>query len=183
MKRTTTLTTCLVVALIACNAGAHDAPSGWLIGGSAVTAKLDREDNAIDDTSLGFKVFGQYKFNQWFGLEGSYYNSGDFESDATSAGGDRFELLYQGFALQGLGFVPLPLEGVEFFLKAGYHSFRVDSTLNGANTGDGSDSGVILGTGVSVHITEQMHFRTTVDWYDADLADMASIELGLEYRF
>jgi len=183
MKRMTIAVICSVIALIACDAGADPAPSGWLIGGSAVTAGLKRDDNVVDDTSIGFKLFGQYKFNSWFGLEGAYCRSGAFASNATSADGDNFELVYQGFMFQGIGYVPLPWEEVEFFLKGGYFTFNVDSTINSSNSGTGSDNGVAIGTGFTVHITESVHFRTSVDWYDADKSDLASIELGLEYRF
>ena len=183
MKRTITVVICAVIALIACDAGADEAPSGWLIGGSAVTASLKRDDNVVDDTSIGFKLFSQYKFNSWLGLEGAYYRSGEFQSSATSAGGEEFKLLYQGFMIQGIGYIPLPWEEVEFFLKGGYFTFRVDSAINSSNSGNGSDNGPVIGTGFTVHILERMHFRTSVDWYDTDKSDFASIELGLEYRF
>lgn len=183
MKRTMTLVICSVIALIACNAMAEDEDSAWIIGGSAVVAGLDRNDGAVDDTSIGARAFAQYKFNKWFGLEGFYYNSGEFQSSATSADGEEFKLVYQGFAGQGILYIPLPWEEIEFFLKGGYFTFRVDSTINGSNSGNGSDNGAMIGTGIAVRITESVHFRTSVDVYDADGADLASVELGLEYRF
>lgn len=183
MTRITTVAVCAVIAFLASDVFADEPAPGVLIGGSAVTAGLDRDDSTIDDSGIGFKLFGQYRLNSWLGLEGSYYNSGEFESNATSAGGNRFELLYEGFRIDAVGYIPLPWEQVEFFLRAGHFFFDVESKVNGSSTGTGGDNGVVLGTGIAVQVTDHLHFRTAVDWYDADLADLASIELGLEYRF
>jgi len=183
MNRTTILGICAVIAMIACDASADDSPSGWLVGGSAVTGWLKRDDDTIDDTSMGFKFFGQYRFNSWLGLEGAYYNSGNFSSSATSAGGESFDLLYQGFTLEGVAYIPLRWEQVDLYVRGGYFTFRVDSTLNGSNSGNGSDTGAVLGAGFGVGITERLSFRTAFDWYDADKADLRTVELGLEYHF
>ena len=175
----------IILAASATVVHAHepDNGAGWRIGGSAMVSTLNRDDNLLDDGQIGFKVFGQYKFNKWWGIEGSYYNSGEFQSDAISAGGSKVELLYQGFVGHGLFYVPLPWESLEWFVKGGYFAFNVDSKIDGANSGKGSDNGAVLGTGVSIHVTNAMHFRTSVDWYDADGADLWSVELGLAYLF
>ncbi len=183
MTRTKLIAILLSLAMIACNAHADGREGGWRIGGSAVTSQLKRDDGLIDDSRLGFKIFGQYKFNQWFGLEGAYYNSAEFSSDATSAGGANFELLYEGFLGQALLYVPLPWESLEFFLKGGYFTFDVDSKIDGVNTGKGSDNGAVVGTGLSIHVIEKLHFRTSFDWYDSDGAELWTVELGLAYLF
>lgn len=184
MRTTITSALWLVLAIAAVNAHAHEGDDpGWRIGGSAVTSQFERDDGLIDDGQLGFKLFGQYKFNSWLGLEGAYYNSGEFSSSATSAGGSKFELLYQGALGQFLLYVPLPWEPVEFFLKGGYFAFNVDSTIDGSNAGKGTDNGAVVGTGISIHVAEQMHFRTAFDWYDSDGAELWSVELGLAYTF
>jgi len=184
MTRTIIAAICLGIVFVSCNASAHEpGTAGWRIGGSAMTSQFERDDGLIDDGKLGFKLFGQYKFNDWLGLEGAYYNSAEFSSSATSAGGNRFDLLYQGALGQFLVYVPVPWESLEFFLKGGYFAFNVDSTFDGANAGSGTDNGAVLGTGISIHVMEQMHFRTAFDWYDADGAELWSVELGLAYTF
>lgn len=183
MKRTTKVAICLFIAVIASNANAHDANSGWQIGASVVTSELTRDDNIVDDSGFGFKLHAQYKFISWLGLEGAYYYSGEFSSDASSAGGDRVELLYKTFVVQGIGYIPLPWDEVELFVKAGFFDADVDSTINGANAGKGSDDGAVFGAGISVHVTENFHFRTDFDWYNASGADLWSVGLGLEYHF
>lgn len=186
MTRTTIGAILIGIVFIAGSAYAHDADdadSGWRIGGSAMTSELKRDDGLLDDGEIGFKLFGQYKFNSWLGLEGAYYNSGEFASSATSAGGSKVELLYQGGLGQVYGYIPMPWEGFELFVKGGYFAFNVDSKIDGSNSGKGSDNGAVVGTGFSIHVTPSMHFRTAFDWYDADGADLWSVELGLEYHF
>lgn len=181
MKTITTSVLALVLAIGA--ADAHEAVAGWRIGGSAMVSSLKRDDGLVDDSEIGFKVFGQYKFNRWLGLEGAYYNSGELASSATSAFGSKVDLLYQGGIGHALLFIPLAWESTEFFLKAGYFAFNVDSTIDGLSGGNGTDNGAAVGAGLSIHLTEKMHFRTTADWYDAEGADLWSFELGLEYLF
>ena len=184
MTRTIVVSMCLAVAVFSHVASAHNPEGpGWRIGGSAVASSLKRDDGLLDESQIGFKFFGQYKFNNWLGLEGAYYNSGEFSSSATSAAGTKVELLYQGALGQFYVYVPLPAEQVEFFLKGGYFAFNVDSKIDGVNSGKGTDNGAVLGTGFSVHVTKAMHFRTAVDWYDSDGADLWSFAIGLEYHF
>jgi hypothetical protein len=183
IKKISMATICLFGTVIAGNANAHDAKAGWQIGASAVTSELNRDDKIVDGSSIGFKLHAQYKFNSWLGLEGAYYYSGDFSSDASSAGGDKVQLVYKGVIIQGIGYIPLPWDEVQLFVKGGYFDSRVDSTINGANAGTGSDDGSVFGTGLSIHVTESFHFRTEFDWFNTNKADLWTVGLGLEYHF
>lgn len=183
MKRIIISVFWLNIAVFACTASAQDSPIGLQIGASAMTTHLDRDDKLVDNSEIGFKLFMQYRFNSWLGLEGSLYNSGELSSNATSAGNNDVELVYKGYTMQGIGYIPLPIEQLEFFLKAGYYQFDVDLTIDGASNGNGDDSGAMIGTGLSLKITDQFHFRTEFDWYDASDASLWSAGLGAEYHF
>ena len=166
-------------------AHAHDdknAP-GWRGGGSLMVSNLSRDDNIVDDGSVGFKIFGQYKFNKWVGLEAAFYDSGDFQSNATSADGKKVELVYRGLLGQALVYIPLPWESLEFLLKGGYYRFDIDSKIDSADIGTGDDDGGVFGAALSIHLTDAMHFRTGIDWYDTSDADLWSAEIGLEFLF
>ena len=58
-----------------------DDKTGWNAGLAATFAEYSFDSNQLDDSSAGFKVFGGYRFNKWFGLEGAYYDFGDFDED------------------------------------------------------------------------------------------------------
>ncbi|MDP6449679.1 MAG: outer membrane beta-barrel protein [Lentisphaeria bacterium] len=183
MKQTIMAACCLALAVLTCTASADDTGIGWHIGGSAVTAKLKRDDGLVNDTNVGYKLFAQYQFNSWFGLEGDFFNSGGISSNRLTANGAKVELVYKGFSLQGIAYIPVPWEDFEFFVKGGYFDFDVDSTIDGDDGGRGNDGGAKLGTGIAVRITESMNLRTEFDWFDTSGADFWTIGLGLEYRF
>ena len=182
MKQITIVATCLVIAFIAADVGAQDTVSGWQIGGSVVTSEFERDDGLIDNNSFGFKLHTQYRFNSWLGLEGAWYNSGEFSTDALTPQ-EEVDITYQGVQIQGLVYIPFPVEKLDFFVKGGYFNFDVDSTIAGDNSGSGSDSGAVLGTGFSLGITDSLHIRTEFDWYDTADAELWTVGLGLEYHF
>jgi len=184
MKTMITTAAWLAVLLTAGAAQAAEEENlGWRIGASAMVSTLDRSDGLIDDGTIGFKLFGQYKFTPWLGLEGAYYNSGEFASSAISADGAKVDLVYQGPIGKVLIYVPLPWESLEFFLNGGYYAFNVSSTIDDTNGGTGTDNGALFGGGLSIHVNDRMHFRSVIDWYDAQDADLWSVEVGLAYLF
>jgi len=183
MKRTTMVAICLALAFIASNASAQDdTKAGWQIGASVVTGLLKRDDDLIDNNAFGFRIFTQYRFNKWFGIEGSYYNSDDFSKDAIKPG-EPLDVLYRGPQIEGILYIPSPMEELDIFVKGGYFDFSVSSTIGGDNSSSGSDTGAVFGAGVALKITERMSFRTALDWYDVTDAELWTVDLGLEYHF
>jgi len=155
----------------------------WLIGASGVTSQFERDDGLVDDSTLGYRLFAQVAFNRWLAVEGAYFNTGDLSSNATSAGGSDVDLVYDGFTIQGVGYLPMPVEPLEWFVRAGVFNFDVDSTIDGEVGGRGSDTGAVVGTGVSLGLTERLHGRAAFDWFDTSGASLWTIGIGLEYRF
>ena len=182
MKRTAIAA---IFFLVACIANADNDNAGWRIGGGLAYSEFDRSDGLIDDSSVGFKVFAQYRFNSWIGAEGAYYNSSDFSGDTTPlAGGGEADISYKGFSLSAIGYVPLPGDRVDLFLKAGYVDFsNVKLKLDGADVNTRTEDGLTLGLGTSVRATDVIGLRAEFDWYDANAADLWSFSLGVEYRF
>ena len=181
-NRMTMLAICLVIAFIAADAGAQDAVPGWQIGGSVVTTQLDRDDGLIDNNGFGFKAHLQYRFNSWFGLEGAYYNSGDITTDAIPPG-EEVKLAYEGGLAQAIIYMPSLMDELDLFVKGGYFNFDVSSSIGNVSSGTGGDSGAVVGAGLSLKMTESMNFRTEFDVYDAQNANLWSLNLGLEYHF
>ncbi len=182
MKRTTMVAICLAIAFIAADAGAQESQTGWQVGGSVVTTQLNRDDGTIDNNGFGFKAHAQYRFNRWVGLEAAYFNSGDITTDAITPG-PEVTLVYKGGLAQAILYAPSLMDELDIFVKGGYYSFDVSRTNGGASGGTGSDSGAVLGAGISLKISDSMNFRTEFDVYDAQDASLWSANLGLEYHF
>ena len=182
MKRTAMAA---MLLLIAFGVNAEDDAGEWRIGGSVSFSDYDRDDRLIRDSSTGFKAHAQYRFNSWVGVEGAFYVSPDFEDDANpSAAGGEAETSYQGVTLHGIGYIPMPGDRVDFFVKGGYANFfDVDLKVDGSTVDSGSEDGITLGAGFAIEATDNVGIRIEYDWYDVSGADLYSIGIGAEYRF
>jgi OOP family OmpA-OmpF porin len=173
-----------LLALAAVPVHAADESAGWEVGAAGSFATYTWEDDAVDDSSTGLKLFGGYRFGKWLGAEGAYHNFGDFEADlipGSPAGENKVEV--DGFSLVGKLYIPVPSDTVTVFAKAGWYDFdqqRVeDDTVQDSN----SPSGLTAGAGVDVDISRSLRFRFEGDWFDVDDADLWSLNLGIAYVF
>lgn len=187
MKRMAIAAACFLATLSA------QAEGQWRVGAHAAFSDFEGDESfPVDDSTVGFKLTGQYKFNKWLGAEGAYYNSADFEEDLDpgSPGGD-VEISFKGFSISGIGYIPLPgnNDNIDLFGKVGYYDFDVDLTgalpgvTGGITTSLGHDDGLTVGGGTAVRISEKFGIRAEFDWYDIENSDMWAVAMGLEYRF
>ena len=174
-----------IFLMFACVANAADDAAQWRIGASIDYSDYERDDHQINDSGSGFKFFGQYRFNSWLGAEGAYYVSPDFSGDVTPlSGGGETDTSYQGLTLHGIGYIPIPGERFDVYIKAGYYNFfDVKLQIDGVTTDTGSEDGLALGFGSSVQATDQVGVRLEFDWYDIGGAELRTVGIGLEYRF
>ncbi|MFQ5635059.1 MAG: porin family protein [Gammaproteobacteria bacterium] len=174
-----------MLLMFACGALADDETAGWRVGGSLSFSDFERDDRVISDGGTGFKGFAQYRFNSWFGVEGDFYVSPEFQGDAAlvSAGGE-VETSYRGVSLNAIGYLPSPVERMDFYLKGGYFKFfDVNLAVDGANVDSGSEDGLALGIGTSIEARDNLGVRIEFDWYDVSGAELWTIDIGAEYRF
>lgn len=141
-------------------------------------------DKFIDDNSVGFKLYGQYQFDKWFGVEGAYHYSGDFEDKSKIASlPGKLKLSFSGFSAQGLLFVPMPSEDVQAFVKAGFYDFDDELSLDGSNLSSSKERGLVAGAGASIEVSEHLAIRADLDWFDAKAGDLLAMNLGLQWSF
>lgn len=159
--------------------------AGWRIGGALSYGDFERSDGSISDTSTGFKLFGQYRFNSLLGAEGAYYNSSDFSDDVTpNSPGGEVDTSYKGWSISAVGYVPLPGDRFDLFLKGGYVDFtNVKLKMDGVDLITRSEDGLTLGFGGAIKATDVVGIRIELDWYDTTGADLWTFNLGAEYRF
>ena len=160
----------------------------WRVGVAAAFTDFDGDASfPLEDSTTGLQIAAQYQFNSWLGAEAAYHNLGDFKSEVNNSG--QRKISFTGLSFSVLGYVPLPEEAsdkVDLFAKLGYFDLDVDVTADftgGLKSAAGHDTGLVVGLGVSVEISEDFGVRSGFDWYDVDNADLWSVVLGVEYRF
>ncbi len=180
------------LALAAVSVQAEDAErqGQWRLGAGAAFGQFETDDKIFDDSQVGFQFTGGYRFNNWFGIEGGYLNTGDFEVFVPAGqpgspipGGGTGEISYSGFHIGVIGFLPTPSEQVELFGKVGFYDFDGDLKVNGVTESSGSIDGAMIGGGATINIAERWAIRAEFDWFDVDAADLWTVILGGEYRF
>jgi len=173
-----------LLAVLALPAHAGPADAGWRVGGSVLFAEYSLDNNALDDSSIGFKGYGQYRFNENFGIEGAFLTTGDFDED-TSPGesGGEATVNATGFSLVAVGYLPFGTDNLQAFGKAGYYNVDQDLEIDSdPGTTRGAD-GITLGIGAEFAVARQVAVRLEGDWYDLDDADFWTVGLGVNYQF
>lgn len=200
-----------ILAVIASPSAIAD-EAGWYVGAnfgrSAATIDDERITSSLlsrgftttaiidDDRDTGYKVFGGYRFNRNFALEGGYFNLGQFGYTATTlpTGTLTGEIKLQGLNLDLVGIVPIT-EKFSAFARAGVNSAEAKDTFTGTgsvNVLDPNpskrDTNYKFGLGLQYDFTESFAMRAEVERYRIDDAvgnkgDIDLALLGLVYRF
>lgn len=164
---------------------------GGLIGGGFTSAVI-----ADDDRDTGYKLFGGYRFNRYFSLEGGYFDLGKFGFTASTIplGTLTGNIKIKGANLDLVGSLPLG-ERLSAFARAGVARAEARDTFTGTGlvrvlnpNPRKSDTNAKFGLGLQYAFTESLSLRTEVERYRINDAvgnkgdiDLASI--GLIYRF
>lgn len=191
------------------------AESGWL-GGISIgpsRAKIDNDRitsgllgsgltvTSIDDkqSSAGFKLFGGYKFNKNFAVEGGYFNLGRFGYTAHTAGPGSVtgRIKLQGVNLDAVGILPIT-EKFSALGRVGLAFMQTKDTFTGTGNGAAiaasnpepkkNATSVKVGLGVQYDLTDSLglrgeweHFRINDAVGNRGNVDMFSV--GLVYIF
>jgi len=102
--------------------------------GSGLTMTSIDEDNA----DVGYKLFGGYKFNKYFAVEGGYFNLGKFGFTATTTPPGTFtgSGKFQGLNLDAVGILPLS-QKFSAFGRVGYIYTETKDSFSGSGGGTG----------------------------------------------
>jgi len=165
-------------------AHAGTADPGWRVGGAVLFSEYSLDNDTIDDSSIGFKGYAQYRFGKYLGIEGGFLTSGEFEEDTNPAApGGKATITATGFSLDVVGYLPLTTENFQLFGKAGYYNIDQDLEIDGGNGTTRSADGLTGGVGAEFAVSENLAIRLEGDWYDLDSADFWTVGLGVNYQF
>jgi opacity protein-like surface antigen len=173
-------------------AQAGDDIPGWRAGAAATFGAFEGDDvpaaelgdKFINDNAVGYKLFAQYRFNEWLGLEGAYHMSGNFEdrsSDPILPG--KLELTFSGFSAQGLLYIPTTIDDFDAYVKAGVYDFDDELAIDGTTNSNSSERGLVAGAGFVFNLSETLAFRAEYEYFDADVGELTGVNLGVQFSF
>ncbi|WP_296055564.1 outer membrane beta-barrel protein [uncultured Amphritea sp.] len=132
----------------------------------------------IDEVDQGFKVFGGYRFNKNFSLEGFYADLGDAE---VSNGTVNIKAATDGYGLSAVGLYPVT-DQIDLFAKLGMFHWSVDATSNvDISLGDdGTDATYGIGAAYNM---ETVSLRAEFERFDIGGDDIDMISAGVQINF
>ncbi len=149
-----------------------------------------------DDRDTGYKIFGGYKVNKNFALEGGYFDLGKFGYSASTvpAGTLNGNIKLKGVNLEAVGILPINAK-FSAFGRVGMNYAEAKDSFSGTgavtvlNTNPSkSELNYKLGLGVQYDFTEAVGLRAEAERYRINDAvggkgDVDMFSLGLVYRF
>lgn len=191
---------------------ATPADNGWYLGLSLGESRAAIDDDRIrsglagsgfstttindDESDIGYKAFGGYKFNKYFALEGGYFNLGEFSFDATTvpAGNLTGRTQIQGVNFDALGMFPLT-QKLSALGRLGVQYANVEDEFRGSGALTVADStphkdaaNYKAGVGLQYDFTKRLAMRTEWERYRINDAvgnrgDVDLFSVGLLVKF
>ena len=162
-----------------------------LLGGGLATSSISN-----DDSDTGYKLFGGYKFNRNFAVEGGYFDLGRFGFAATTvpAGTLNGNIKLKGVNLDAVGILPIT-ENFSAFGRVGVNyaeardSFSGTGAVNVLNSNPSKrEANLKFGGGLQYDFTQSLGMRVEAERYRINDAvgskgDIDLVSVGLVYRF
>lgn len=211
-KKTILLTSMATLCALSCSAAFAEDTTGWYAGGDVGRSSATIANSRISaglagagltttsivdrDRSTGFKLYGGYKVNQNFALEGGYVDLGKFGFTANTlpAGTLNGDIRLKGLNLDLVGILPVT-DKFSVLGRVGATSLQARDSFSGTGAVGVSnpnpskrDTNYKVGVGVEYAVTDRLGVRAEVERYRVNDAvgnkghiDMVSV--GLVYHF
>jgi len=185
----TLLTALLVIGLSFSSLQAEDSKEGVYLGLGLSSTSLDDDgyDNTLDDKDNGVKLYGGYRFNDYFALELEFADLGSYSYTNSLYSSD---LDLTAFTVSAVGIYPVLDKQLDLFIMLGLGSINLD---------DGyfiNDNGGVARFGVGLAYTpkslQELSFRFGLEAYsftvetlggrDYDMT-VSSAYIGAQYNF
>jgi OOP family OmpA-OmpF porin len=175
----------LPIAILGCLllgpvAAAGDGYVGASLGQSSIDVSGQAASFQLDD--IGWKAYGGYKLFRWFGLEGSYMDTGNLDETQNDV---RVEANARVFSVSALGILPFTPRA-ELFAKVGAASWSAESSVT--ETGDPvkretSGTDFTWGVGLAWNFAERWGLRLELEYFTFENEDSRFGSLGIRYTF
>jgi len=180
--------------------------TGWYIGGNIGTSIANIDEAKItqnlisptytdDNNDIGLKIFGGYRLNEYFAIEGGFFNLGEFNYTlSTPTGVAHGGIKASGIYLDTIAFLPIQ-ENFWAFAKVGATYTYTQDSFNSSGSLYLTESfpkkeglNYKFGAGVEYAINDKVAVRLEVERYRvADAAcndgDIDVVSVGVTYKF
>lgn len=201
-----------IAAIASPQALAQNNDAGWYLGANVGQSRANIDDARItrsllgsgfssvvienDERDIGYKVFGGYRINQNFAVEGGYFDLGkfDFKASTVPAGTLNGDIKLRGFHIDALGMLPLT-EKFSVFGRVGVNYAEARDSFTGTGqvlvldpSPSKRQANYKAGLGLQYAFTDTLAMRAEVERYRINDAlgnrgDVDLISVGLVYRF
>lgn len=197
--RATKVFAAAVLALAGLVAASQASAQGFYLGASAGNSNIDDDittglitSGTVDGKSSGYKLFGGYQFNDYFGLDLAYVDLGKARYSGSYFGTPVADGTVEvwGLNMAVVGILPVN-PSFAVFGKVGLFAWEAkaeDVTLGLPFSDLATGTDFSAGLGMSFHFTRNLSAR--VEWerfgltgYDFDLGHVELLSLGMVYRF
>jgi OOP family OmpA-OmpF porin len=173
----------LIAAAIASMAGgAYAETTGFYMGGGVGVWNID-ESGIIEDTAMVARINGGYKFNEYFGIEGSYVHLAEVEDDSVLFAA---EAKLDGSAWEFSLRPSYPLtDRLEGYARLGWGTYDMEldvSVLNQSFNESESDDGFVWAVGSAWAMNESFNLYGEYSQPDTE-ADIYIMTFGATYNF
>jgi opacity protein-like surface antigen len=157
---------------------------GFYLGANYGYLRVGGDDNFDDDKDV-LEALAGYRFNQYFALEGSFIDFGDYGTNLAKVSTDGYTAAIKG---------TLPVsDSFSLFVKLGQLWSETDyRALNFSGSAD--DESLFVGGGLAFKLNNNMVINATYSVYDANMdfdnvddenfdTDFKQASVGIEYRF
>jgi len=149
-----------------------------------------------DDTDVGYKLYGGYRFHRYFAVEGGYFNLGKFDFAATTvpAGTLAGNVKVHGLNLDLVGILPIT-DRFSAFGRVGAAYARTRDSFSGSGAAaafstsrSASDTNLKAGVGIQYDFNYNLGMRLEAERYRINDAvggtgNVDLFSIGLVYRF
>ena len=175
----------LGLSALSAAASAADANPGFYIGAGVGEARIDVDDIDFDESDTAFKLFGGYRFNDYFSIELAYFDGGTAEEDRLDVPAN-LEIESTGVNVSAMVTAPFG-ENFSLFGKLGYASldFEVAANVFGQRIelDDDTEEEVSFGAGAAYKINDYFSLRAEYEAFDLDDADAGLATISAVFRF
>ena len=165
--------------------GARSQESGFYLGGSLGQARFTEwcvDDPSVlscDDKDSAWKIFGGYRFNRYFAVEGTYVDWGTASGTVAAPGGPRSVSAEQtSMGVAAVGSFPFTPE-FSVFGKAGF--LLTEQETPASSTTQRDETELHYGLGLSFAFVPGWAARA--EWERTDKLKVEMLSIGVEYRF
>jgi OmpA-OmpF porin, OOP family len=153
---------------------------GAALGQSKFKEWCDPTLAACDDKDSTWKLFGGYRFNRYFAVEGSYVDWG--EVTATTTTGDRVAADQHSYGIAAVGSLQVGPQFTVFgklgLLRTEQETRRITPP---ASSRERKETELHYGLGVRYSLTKNWGLRA--EWENTDKLEVQMLSIGVEFTF